>query len=144
MTNLTQFNEVEPKQNSSYYATSGSIDTSSKYKTLSTGEVVEFFREKGFYISHYTEAGVRADKNRGKTKHLVRLRRIKDRDIKDAPEILITNSHNKYTSLRLNIGIYRYACANGLIMGDTFYCERLNHIGNNIELHLEKVLKMKQ
>jgi hypothetical protein len=37
------------------------------------------------------------------------------------PEILITNSHNGRTKLRMMAGIYRLVCTNGLVVGRSFF-----------------------
>lgn len=128
--NLTNVKNITIPNGASYYATEGSIDTKSQYKPLATFEVVEYFQKRGFYITKYVESGVRAKKNVGKTKHRVVMRHQQDLFRKDAPELLITNSHNKYSSLWLNIGIYRMICGNGQIMGDTFFSERVRHAGD--------------
>jgi hypothetical protein len=139
---MNQFTEVTPKENSAYFQTAPSTNTSERYKFIGTNTVADFFRSNGFVISSYTQAGTIKADYFGKSKHLVRLRRQIDIDngVKDAPEILIINSHNKYTSLKLNIGIYRYACANGLILGDTFFTGRVTHCGKNYLEQLEQLL----
>lgn len=128
--NLTNVKSITIPSGASYYATEGSIDTKSQYKPLATFEVVEYFQKRGFYITKYVESGVRAKKNIGKTKHRVVMRHQQNLFRKDEPELLITNSHNKYSSLWLNIGIYRFVCGNGQIMGDTFFSERVRHAGD--------------
>lgn len=140
LTNL-QENEVVPRLTSCFYNTERSIDTSETYQVANTFEVVDYFRQNGFYISGYSEAGVRAEKNRGKTRHVVRLRRIGDEG-KYLPEIVITNSHNKYSALKINIGIYRIACANGLMLGDTFFSERIIHTGREFNTNMLGLLQV--
>jgi hypothetical protein len=142
-TEITNFTEIKPRENAAYWQTEPSVNTSDRYKLISTSRVADFFRQNGFVISHYNQAGTIKPEYHGKSKHIVRLRRISDirNGVDDAPEILIINSHNKYTSLKLNIGIYRYACCNGLILGDTFFSGRVTHTGR-VEEQLQELLRV--
>ena len=140
MLNNLQENEIQPRDNSAFYATTPRLDVSKRYKIITTENAVEFFRQRGFYISGYTEAGAFLAKNKGKSRHMVRLRPIGIEVKGYSPEIIISNSHNTYTSLKINIGIYRYACANGLILGDTFFQEKVTHTGQGMKEELTRIL----
>lgn len=46
------------------------------------------------------------------------------------PQILLLNSHNGRTQLRLRAGLFRMVCANGLVVGDTTSAANFYHRGD--------------
>lgn len=44
------------------------------------------------------------------------------------PQIILVNSYNKECAFRLSIGLYRFVCSNGLMVGDTLFSERIIHV----------------
>lgn len=46
------------------------------------------------------------------------------------PQILLLNSHNGRTQLRLRAGLFRFVCANGLVVGDTTASANFYHRGD--------------
>ena len=140
-------NQITINENAAFYQTQPSSNTSDKYKPISTKEVTDFFLNNGFHLSGYQQANTIKPDYHGKSKHIVRLRPLSAYNSQGeliskqgTPEIVIYNSHNKYTSLKLNIGIYRLICANGMVMGDEFFQGKVNHIGQNLNQNLEELL----
>jgi hypothetical protein len=108
-------------------------DATQLYRFASTIEAIDTFRKYGFHVVSAQEQSARKLKNVGKQKHLVRLRHENefDRD-DDAIDILMFNSHNKTSSLRMQLGVFRFACSNGLVISkNTFQSMRLVHRGRN-------------
>lgn len=46
------------------------------------------------------------------------------------PQIILINSHNGRTGLHLHAGLYRFVCANGMVVGDDKLHVRVNHVGD--------------
>lgn len=102
---------------------------SNKYNFVSTENILSYMRQHGWSVRSETAARCRNADNVGFQKHIVRL---EHRDFKYSDysiEILITNSHMGNSSLKINIGIYRFVCANGLVVGTSFSEHRIKHIG---------------
>ena len=102
----------------------------SRYKHIPTMKVANFFREKGWIIRTVTGSGSLAN-------HLVRLVHPGHMIGEDQLEILIKNSYDGRSKLNVSLGIYRFVCSNGLVVGETFESITQKHIGKNIEVELE-------
>ena len=57
---------------------------------------------------------------------LSRLQDIANPDLDERPEILIYNSHDGSSSLKMFVGMFRFVCSNGIIAGDG-YTLRVKH-----------------
>ena len=102
----------------------------SRYKHIPTMKVANFFREKGWIIRTVTGSGSLAN-------HLVRMVHPAHKIGEDQLEILIKNSYDGRSKLNVSLGIYRFVCSNGLVVGETFESITQKHIGKNIEMELE-------
>lgn len=100
--------------------------TSDKYKVITTGELMAHFESLGFEQTQLvgtSEFG----------KHLVRLRDTRNLVPIDGGhlELIIFNSYDGSSSLRLSLGVHRLVCSNGMIsktrdLGDV----RIRHTGD--------------
>lgn len=109
---------------------------SERYKVAQTRELAKRFRELGFNVDSYTESKTRKSSRVGYQKHMVRLsnpdvRSVSHPDVK--LQILVTNAHDGSSSLRLQLGFFRFVCGNGLIVGESFDTIRIRHTGNVVE-----------
>lgn len=103
-------------------------DRSERYGYVNTVEVLEKLMERGLTIHGVTSATVRKADKVGFEKHLIRLRRPEDGAIRGtAREILLLNSHDGSTCYEVMSGAFRFACANGLVMGDTYTRHKVKH-----------------
>ena len=144
--------------NTATYHTSTGYQTSERYSVVNTGNLVELIKgNTGYEMASYVEAGVRKKEKLGYQKHLVRLKgeRISD---ELRPEIVIHNSYDKSSSLKIMVGFFRFVCCNGLIVGDMVDSFQTYHTGinydalfewcgniqNRIETGFSAVQKMKQ
>lgn len=91
---------------------------SDKYNVMTTGNIVEDFTNKGFQITQYQEARIRNEDRRYKQKHFVRMTMNQDSEMLERPEVVIHNSYDGSSPLKIFIGIYRFVCSNGMIVGD--------------------------
>jgi hypothetical protein len=105
-----------------------------KYSRFHTGEIVDTLREKGFMVTSSDSA---KGKNPVIGKHMVRMRHESVLDLKDlVPEIIIINSHDGFTPLTLMSGMFRFICANGLIVGREDASIKLYHRQHNTMLEV--------
>ena len=105
---------------------------SDKYQPIPTMDVVEALRKAtGVEVYGASQAGTSKKDRIGYTKHVLRLRRPEDAGSPDAPELLLTNSYDGSSSYRLDLGVYRQVCANGLVVGSTWDSVRVRHIGED-------------
>ena len=111
--------------------------TSEKYKHISTSALMQQFYHNGFELVGVSANAVRNSTKRGFQKHVSILTRPDLKiDDENQLQLLLTNAHDGSCSLRFNIGIYRFVCANGMVVGDTFFDYRVRHQGDNF---IEKV-----
>lgn len=108
-------------------------NTSNRYKVVTTQDIVDYLIPHGYTISTVQNSRVNKAEKQGFQKHIVRLRHPSmTESLKSFPEIVIVNSYDKSTSVKIMLGIYRLICSNGLIVGSTFEEYRVRHVGANI------------
>lgn len=94
---------------------------SNRYAQVRTIDLLEPLLERGFQITSAKQDKPR-QRNPLHVTHSVNVT-IPGMDAwhrEGRPEILITNSHNGRTKLRMMAGIYRLVCTNGLVVGRDF------------------------
>jgi hypothetical protein len=113
---------------------------SDRYTFLSTAYVIEPLIKDGYAVTHVTQRATRfGHRDPNFTRHLVRLRRLKDKPIVGDvfPEVHLENSHDGQSRHRLFGGLLRLACLNGMAFSTVaFKGIALIHRGN-----LEEMLK---
>ena len=105
---------------------------SARYEHIPTISILRALEKEGFSIHGLTTAKVRNGDRNGFQKHLVRLRRPEHAARDEAPEVVLINSHDGSSSYQLLCGMIRFACANGLIVGDTWSNVRVKHTGKDL------------
>lgn len=54
------------------------------------------------------------------------------------PKLIISNSYNGESMARVNIGIFRFVCSNGLVFSDSYFSEAIRHInGPQFEIKVD-------
>lgn len=105
---------------------------SDRYQVIPTMTVVDALRRAvGVEVYGATQAKTRIHDKKGHTKHVLRLRRPEDEGKPEAPELVLTNSYDGSSSYRLDLGCYRFVCANGLMVGETWDKARVPHMGTS-------------
>lgn len=112
-------------------------DGSSKYKHHKTQDTIDFFVNRGWFVSNISHTKTHKIEKAGKQKHVVRMRNNAFKLNSDNIDILITNSYDGSTCLVLNLGIFRLVCANGLVVGETLFEEKIKHVGMLFDEKLE-------
>jgi hypothetical protein len=122
----------------SVFAKSAHPKMSERYLFLSTADIVEPLLREGYII---TKAEQRKTRTNGRdpafTRHMLRLRRS---DAKPAvgdtvPEVLVSNAHDGQAKLVLHGGLFRFICANGLVISDGLgFRSTFRHVGDAEEV----------
>lgn len=121
------------------------FEMSTKYKPITTKSVVESLKADGYEITKFSAAKVRKKTKDGFQKHLLRISR-NDLDLGIdglRPEIILINSYDGSSSFQLLVGIYRFACANGLVVGNSYFQRRIRHVGDVLPKVLNAVNDVK-
>jgi len=118
----------------SVFATAPHHEVSDRYGFMPTINVVDALRSEGWYPVDATQKNVRDSSKRDLTTHLVRFRRL-DNDINvgdSVVEILLKNAHDRSSAFVLHAGIFRMACANGIVIADSTFQKMSVRHGKNI------------
>lgn len=121
------------------------FNMSQKYSPITTKNVVESLKADGYEITKFSAAKVRKKTKDGFQKHLLRISR-NDLDLGIdglRPEIILINSYDGSSSFQLLVGIFRFACANGLVVGNSYFNKRIRHVGNVLPKVLTAVSEVK-
>lgn len=105
--------------------------TSDRYHTISTAETIKFLRNEGYHVTDAKQMFAPKKDNRF-TRHCLIFTHSDFLDgdkkgLEAIPRIIVLNSNNGTTSLRLEAGFFRFVCANGLIVGRKTHQTRIRH-----------------
>lgn len=130
------------------YTTVPHEDASSKYALISSINIIHELKSYNWYPTSIQVASVKDESRADKQVHCVRLRHFDDliAPQESAVEILFFNSFDRSKAFTISIGIYRFSCANGLVVGETFDSYKLRHIGdleNNLDEIIQKITEFK-
>ena len=115
---------------------------SDKYKHIKTSDVIQEFEARGFEITSFQQANTRVAHNENKQRHVVRMAQSTDIALPERSEVVIMNSYNGSSSLKLHLGAYRVVCANGMIVGDDeIEPARIMHSKKDWDFEVYKFLK---
>jgi hypothetical protein len=115
----------------SIFAPGKHISRSERYSYIPTIDVLRRLREEGFQPFMVAQGQSRVADKTEYTKHMIRLRHGTGQIGKpEANEIVLINSHDGASSYQLMAGVIRYACCNGLVVGDIAHDIRVPHRGN--------------
>lgn len=107
-------------------------EVSKKYHFIPTIDVIEEIRFHNWYPVSVSVANVRDEEKEGFQQHCVRFRHFEDLlNPKDnAVELLLFNSHDRSKAFSISAGIFRFVCANGLVISDNvFEAYKIKHLG---------------
>jgi hypothetical protein len=110
----------------SVFATQPWEKMSDKYTFIPTIQIVEKMRSEGFAPVSAMQSRTRIEGKQDFTKHLIRFRDIRNGDtpvLRELgqlyPELVLTNSHDGGSAYKLDAGIFRLICTNGLMVCDS-------------------------
>lgn len=104
---------------------------SDKYGYVDTRAVIERLMGEGFMPVAGQQDKPRS-RNPNTVQHMVKLQHEsllgEELDVgASVPQLIINNSHNGRTKLRMHAGIFRFVCMNGLVVGDNTLSVELRH-----------------
>ena len=122
-------------------------DVSDRYAPVSTLDAMEVLRDYGYVPVQAKQARGRTVGAREYGQHLVAFSHQDDlfrwkhqmKAVGDRPEIILYNSHNAKSSVKLFGGFFRAVCSNGLIAGEGFE-NRMVHYNSTVAM-FEEMLK---
>lgn len=108
----------------SIFAESARPGVSSRYSFVSTAQVITVLDAEGWSPVLARQQSVRLEDRQGFQMHEVRFARREDllttRDVGDTrPELILQNAHDGTRAYRIDAGLYRLVCRNGLVVADT-------------------------
>ncbi len=92
------------------------LNVSNRYNVISTIDVIQRFEKFGFETTAVSSSNART-KN-GYQQHLVRMKSEYSMSGGLRPEIAIFNSYDGTAALKIHIGIFRFVCANKMVVGE--------------------------
>ena len=115
----------------SIFATQAHESRSERFQPIPTINVLEGLRGEGFLPVFAQQTRVRVESKRNFTRHMLRLRHT-SRKIEDGSvnEIILVNANDGTASYKLINGVFRFVCANGLMVGETFGEQVVRHTGD--------------
>ena len=110
------------------------LNVSKRYKVINTGQVINKLESSGFKVTDFKINGVRHNsKKQGYQAHKVILEHQELSALLGQDhrlQLLVYNSYDKSAPLTLQLGVYRFACDNGLVVGSTYGCFKMKHLGD--------------
>lgn len=117
----------------SIFATEAHESRSARFVPVPTIEVLDGLRKEGFDPFFAQQARTRIAGKAEFTKHMMRLRHRSITNAEgEAFEIVLVNANDGTSSYQMIPGYFRFICANGLMVGDTFNEVKVRHSGNAI------------
>ena len=107
---------------------------SDKYAFVPTYSVLDTFRNAGYYPIMASESKVRNQENLGYQKHIIQFRSLdnllRPNAVDEYADIVLTNSHNRTSSFKVDLAYWRLVCGNMLIVpSQTFVSNSIIHSG---------------
>lgn len=137
MTNQLMTNDDLRRAAPSVFAVEPWHAMSGRYTFIPTIAVVDAMRDNGFQPFSASQAKTRIEGKGEFTKHLIRFRDMRAGNSPQLahlgglfPEVILTNAHDGGSVYKLNAGIFRAVCINGLIAGDSYSQLNVRHTGS--------------
>lgn len=116
-------------------------EVSDKYSFVPTIDVINMIASKGWMPFDANQQLTRIKDRKPFVSHIVKftMEQFFDHGEKERMDLILFNSHDKMSCFKLAIGIFRFVCANGLIVGDDAMSYKHKHVGLTEEKLLESV-----
>ena len=111
-------------------ATTAAPNVSERYQFISSSDIIERFADEGWRVETATVAAPRK-RDPLFAKHMIDFRHPDHEPVHGSvPRIILVNSHDGSSSARVLAGVFRFVCANGLVVGTTIGQETVRHTGD--------------
>lgn len=106
-------------------------ERAASYSYVPTYRVLNDLRDKGWQVFEVSQQRSRKEDRDPYTKHMLRMRpagRMSPINLDEGiPEVCVVNAHDGTAAYHLYAGFFRYACSNGLIIGQGFSAFKVRH-----------------
>lgn len=122
--------------------TSEKIDNnaSDKYVKIKTMDAVNILVDNGYEIRKAAVQGSRTrDPELARHSVILRPENYRENSMGLRPEIILTNSSNRTVAFKMQAGLFRFVCENGLVIGKTLGEIKARHIHTTSEEVLDMV-----
>jgi len=109
------------------FTKTASPETSSRYGFVDTQRAIEIAADNGFFVTRAIQKPSRNAEMIPYQEHMLSFARINELGNQDQKNLVLYNSHNKRSSLRLMTGNFRAVCSNQLIKEGEGFDARLRH-----------------
>lgn len=98
-------------------------DVSDHYNFISTKKLIEILEEKKFFVTSAMQSRARTKDKTETTKHMLKFRHESVKILKPevgslVPEVVLMTAHDGTSAFKFMSGLYRFVCANGLLVSD--------------------------
>jgi len=111
------------------------LTTSPQFAGLSTRDALMPLLAEGYTVTSHQAKRCRDESRAPYVSHVVRLAHP---DIKGAgeyrPEVILKNGNDGTSAFTLLAGLFRFACANGVVVGASASAIRIRHVGDRFDL----------
>lgn len=122
----------------SIFATEAHESRSARFAPVPTVMVLDGLRKEGFEPFFAQQSRTRVEGKAEFTKHMLRLRhRGITNSEGEAFEIILTNANDGTAAYHMLPGFFRFVCANGLFVGESFEEVKVRHAGNAVDAVIE-------
>jgi hypothetical protein len=107
-------------------------ETSDRYRPVSTLDAMAVLADHGYRPVQAAQKKSRKASASRYAEHLIAFAQDHAADGETRPEIVLYNSHDASSSLKLFGGAFRFICSNGIVAGDG-YEAKARHVGSSVE-----------
>ena len=103
------------------FVTDKSPDRSNRYAHINTSQAIEILADYGYQVTQAAQVRSRTQSASNYAQHMLALSNPDQRAIDEGrPEIVLYNSGDASSSLKMFAGFYRFICSNGIVAGNGF------------------------
>jgi len=133
--NIIKLTKEEIKKSApAVYATQPKKSMTDRYSFVSTDKIITGFNQAGWEVTKAFQSKTKKD-DIAERKHVVRLSNPDFQPMMKevgslTPEIILINSHNGTSAVRIELGLFRLVCGNGLVIANSRFAQvKRRHFG---------------
>lgn len=128
---------------SAVFQTQAAPQMSKRYVTVSTPDVMEIMRNEGFAVQSQVVDRVRkSDPSYARHMVIFQNEALKSADERFTPQAIWVNSYNGRSRASMRLGIYRFICSNGLVVGNDYADANVKHMGDLAKQVIDRIREM--
>jgi hypothetical protein len=122
----------DPSRIPAIFGTPKDGSVSKKYNVVPTNEIIGLMKDLGWNAVAASQVKPRkADPNAVRHAVIFQSENAKENENGVTGQVVLVNSHDTHSSYKLYYGLYRFVCANGLMVGDEFAKTKIRHMGKD-------------